>query len=115
MGNIKGMPNNKNNQHKIKRINELMEDYDGAILVETATTKQQKTYTCHDEMECVNEVKVQHDESKRELVSGKGTAVLVKKDIETQPARKGFNNEKTIVHIINLYKETNNNLVIAAH
>ena len=66
-------------------------------------------------MECVNEVKVKHDITKRELVSGKGTAIIMKKDIETQPARKGFNNEKTIVHIINLYKESNNNLIVAAH
>ena len=40
MGNIKGMPNNKNNQHKIKMINELLEHEDGAVFVETATTRE---------------------------------------------------------------------------
>ena len=39
MGNIKGMPNNRNNQHKMKDINELLENKDGAVLLEIATTK----------------------------------------------------------------------------
>ena len=66
-------------------------------------------------MKCVKECKVDHGKNKRELVSGKGTVVITKEDIETQPARKGFNNDKTIVHIINLNRNVNNNLVIAAH
>ena len=34
-------------------------------------------------MECVKVVQVKHSNDKRELVSGKGTAVMAKKDIET--------------------------------
>ena len=39
MGNIKGLPNNRNLKHKIKDVNSLLKNKDGAILVETATTK----------------------------------------------------------------------------
>ena len=38
VGNIKGMPNNRNNQHKIKDISEILDGADGAALVEIAAT-----------------------------------------------------------------------------
>jgi len=38
VGNIKGMPNNRNNQHKIKDISEILDGTDGAALIEIAAT-----------------------------------------------------------------------------
>ena len=64
-GNIKGMPNNRNNQHKMKDVNKLLEDKDGAVLVEVAATKSQKIYTCRDDLKTVRENKVEYDVNKR--------------------------------------------------
>ena len=59
------MPNNRNNQHKMQNINNLLKERDGAVLVEVAATKKQKIYTCRDEMKVVRENKVEHDDKKR--------------------------------------------------
>ena len=48
------------------------------------------------------------------VTSGKGTALTVKKGISTQIARKAFNTEKSIVHIIKLEEKKDNNLVLGA-
>ena len=66
-------------------------------------------------MKVVKENKVNHDDKKRELVQGRGTAIVMKDDIKTQPAAKGFNNEKTVAHIVNTNKTEGKNLVIAAY
>ena len=38
VGNIKWMRNNRNNQHKIKDISEILDGMDGAALIEVAAT-----------------------------------------------------------------------------
>ena len=38
MGNIKGMPNNQNNRHKMKDIQTIIKDKDIVVIAETATT-----------------------------------------------------------------------------
>ena len=42
MGNIKGMPNNKNNRHKLKQVANLIKGQDIMVVTETATTTDQK-------------------------------------------------------------------------
>ena len=59
-----------------------MKDKDGAVLVEVASTTKQATWTGDDIMKIRKEVKVKHDK-KRELVNGKGTMVMLKKEIES--------------------------------
>ena len=49
-----------------------------------------------------------------QLVSGKGTAVVTRRGIESQRTRKIFNNDKMIAQIINTSAETNKNVVLAA-
>ena len=66
-------------------------------------------------MKVVRENKVEHDDKKRELVSGKGTAIIMKENIKTQPAADGFNNDKTAVHIININKTKGENLVVGVY
>lgn len=114
MGNIHGLPNSKNNQHKIKAVGDLLEDKGGAVLVEAANTKQQVTWTCCDNMEIRKEIKVEN-KGTRQVISGKGTVVMMSQDIQSQQTRQAFNNEKTITHMINVTDEVNNNLVVGAH
>ena len=66
-------------------------------------------------MQIAKENKVEHDDKKRELVQGKGTAIILKEDIMSQPAAAGFNNDKTIMHVININKVEGKNLVVGAY
>ena len=68
-------------------------------LIETGIRKEEQMWTCNDELKIAKENKVVH-ERRGVLISGKGTAMMVRNNIETQMARREFNDEKTIVHII---------------
>ena len=114
MGNIRGMPTNNQNRSKVKKINELMKDTEIVALTETGSTKKDQTWICNDQMEIVKENKAIHNKD-GVLVCGKGTLIATKKYVQSQKARKNFNNEKTAVHIINIDKKQEKNIIIAAH
>ena len=39
----------------------------------------------------------------------------MKSNIKTQPAKEGFNNEKTVIHILNINKTDGKNVILGAY
>ena len=98
--NSNGFPSNKNNVHKIKRMKELLEDQDAAVILETGVNKQTQLLEPREELNIGRLNVMKEIEKDQYQHNGSGTAILINRNYDHLPARELFNDHKKVTEII---------------
>ena len=81
--NSNGFPSNKNNRHKIKEYNRLLEDKQMAIIIETGMNEHVNPMVCNDKMEITRKENMMNTERHEYQHNGSGTMILTEKGVKT--------------------------------
>ena len=98
--NTSGFPNDKNNIHKLRKVKQLLDKKDAAIILETGTNKNNNLLIPNEDIQISKENKMPLTTNHQYQHNGSGTAILINERYNHMSAREIFNNHKNVASII---------------